>query len=64
MTPEEVEKVYYEAYSKARNEPEAGVKPLDQREIRMKSWQAVIDAVKSESDTELAKRYLDVSRDW
>ncbi len=61
MTPEQVESIYYEAYSKARNEPEAGVKPLDQREIRMKSWQAVIDAIKSESDTELAEKYLNLN---
>lgn len=59
MTPEEVEKVYYEAYAKAFNDTETGVKPLDQHQVRMKGWQAVIDAIKSESDTEWAKRYLD-----
>jgi hypothetical protein len=58
MTPEQIEEIYYTASAKAFHAHEVGVKPLDQKAVRMAGWQAVIDAMNQENDIKLANQYL------
>ena len=58
MTPEQIEDIYYSAYSKAFHDHELGAEPFDQRAVRMSCWQAVIDAVNQENDLKYANQYL------
>ena len=61
MTPEQIENIYYSAYSKAFHAHEVGVTPLDQKAVRMAGWQAVIDAMNQENDLKYAEQYLSQS---
>ncbi len=59
MTPEQAEAIFYETYGEG-NWPAVG-KPVIQKELRDKCWQAVIDAVSKETCADIAKEYLDAT---
>lgn len=58
MTPELAETIFYNTYEELRQSHETGVKPLDQRELRLKSWQSVIDAIQEDYIRDQAIKYL------
>ena len=58
MTPEQAEDIYYAAYRQEGMIQHHENRPLNQSEIRAAAWQAVIDAVTKEIDTDWTKRYL------
>lgn len=60
MSPEEAEKIYYQAYSKALSE-NPGVVAVVQKEIRMKAWQAVVDEIINRQIKTQAEKYLNFS---
>jgi len=57
VSPDEAEKIYYQAYSKALSE-NPGVVAVVQKELRMKAWQAVVDKINQENDLKYAEQYL------
>lgn len=63
MTPETAEQIYYQTYEDLRQSLVDASKPLDQRDLRMKSWQAVIDALNEEFILSQALKYLKFSRE-
>ncbi len=58
MTPEQAEEIYYAEYRKSGIAQHACNNPVSQKEIRRAAWQAVIDAIYKEVDTDWAKRIL------
>jgi len=60
VSPDEAEKIYYQAYSKALSE-NPGVVAVVQKELRMKAWQAVVDKINQENDLKYAEQYLSQS---
>lgn len=60
VSPDEAEKIYYQAYSKALSE-NTGVVAVVQKELRMKAWQAVVDKINQENDLKYAEQYLSQS---
>jgi len=60
VSPDEAERIYYQAYSKALSE-NPGVVAVVQKELRMKAWQAVVDKINQENDLKYAEQYLSQS---
>lgn len=58
MTPQQAEDIYYAAYRDEGVRMHMENKLVDQNALRMACWQAVIDAVTKEIDTDWAKRFL------
>ena len=58
MTPQQAEDIYYAAYRDEGVRMHMQNKPVDQKALQMACWQAVIDAVTKEIDTDWTKRYL------
>ena len=58
MTPEEAEEIYFAGATAEYDKHKADYKPVNQRKTVLAGFQAVIDAVKREADTEYAMRYL------
>jgi len=63
VSPDEAEKIYYQAYSKALSE-NPGVVAVVQKELRMKAWQAVVDAIINRQIKTQAEQYLNFSNHW
>lgn len=58
MTPEEAESIFYAAYRESAHDQHMANSPVNQARVRKAAWQAVIDAVAKEIDTDWAKRFL------
>lgn len=59
MTPEEAEDIYYAAYRDSMHRQQISDRnPVNQAIVRKDAWQAVIDAVTKEIDTDWARRFL------
>ena len=60
MTPEQAEDIFYAAKRKAyEDDIENWSKPRVQRDVETKGWAAVIEAIRKETELELAKEMLD-----
>lgn len=58
LTPEDAEKIYYEAYQKAVKEASESFEPVDQLRVRMSAWQVVIDRINEDHVKSIAESYL------
>jgi hypothetical protein len=59
MKPEDAEAIFYQTYGSYPEWREVD-KPLIQQELRLKCWQAVIDAIVRETDAFWATRMLEL----
>jgi hypothetical protein len=59
VKPEDAEAIFYQTYGSGLEWREVD-KPLVQRELQMKAWKAVIDAITKEVDAQWARRMLDI----
>lgn len=58
MTPEEAENIDFSARSVEYNKHKDNYEPVIQRQVRMAGYQALIDAVRAETDKEWALKLL------
>ena len=58
MSPERAEAIYYEAYGAGLGEFSERREPVVQRELMLKCWAAVVDAVERDYAARLAGTYL------
>jgi hypothetical protein len=60
MTPEQAEEIFYKTYreEQAKQQMEWS-KPIIQKEVRMRAYEALIEAVKEECVREQAVKYLE-----
>jgi hypothetical protein len=59
MKPEDAEAIFYQTYGTGMEWREVD-KPLVQRDLQMKAWKAVIDAIVRETDAFWAARMLEL----
>lgn len=60
LTPERASEIYHEARLKAMLEAAQYTKPVVQAECDRKGWEAVIEAVRHETDSEFVRKILDM----
>lgn len=58
VSPERAEEIYYEAYGVGLVEFAERREPVVQRELRLKCWAAVVDAVERDFAARMAQTYL------
>lgn len=61
MTPEQAEEIYHQACKREFDKHMHDYSPVNQRKGILAGFQAVIDAVSKEVDTDWAKRFLAVN---